>query len=183
MRDVYLVSTVRVSVSDDAPDRLEQVLAYMSQHCDDATLASVARQFNVHPNTISGMIRRETGRTFGEITRQMRLARAVALLRSGKVSVAQTARLCGYENPSNLYRVFKQEYGMTPRAYLDQLESQAASPDEADERGDVENDAEMGVRAGATATRAGATTGAGEAAADAPDGDDAAPMPRVRVHL
>lgn len=124
MRDVYLVSTVRVSVSDDAPDRLEQVLAYMSQHCDDSTLVSVAAHFNVHPNTISGMIRRETGHTFSEIIRKMRLARATVLLRSGQVSVAQVAHLCGYENPSNLYRAFRQEYDCTPREYIQRLEAQ-----------------------------------------------------------
>jgi AraC-like DNA-binding protein len=120
MKDIYLVSTVRVSVSDNAPDKLEQMLAYISQHCDDATLTSVAAYFRVHPNTVSGMIKRETGKTFGEVVREMRMSRALTLLNSGKISIAQISRLCGYDNPSNFYRVFKQSFGMTPRAYMAQ---------------------------------------------------------------
>lgn len=119
MKDVYLVSTVRISVSDNAPDKLEQMLAYISQHCDDASLTSVAAYFHVHPNTVSGMIKRETGKTFGETIREMRMSRALTLLSSGKISIAQVSALCGYENPSNFYRVFKQSFGMTPRAYLE----------------------------------------------------------------
>ena len=134
MKDVYLVSTVRVSVSDDAPERLERMLAYISQHCDDATLTSVASFFNVHPNTVTGMLKRYTGKTFGAIQREMRMSRALALLNTNEVSVAQVSRLCGYENPSNFYRVFRQTYGMTPRAYMEKIGGHLPDDDDDDEQ-------------------------------------------------
>ena len=120
MRDLYLVSTVRVTVEDDASSRLEQMLAYISQHCDDASLASVAAYFDVHPNTVAGLVKRGTGQTFGEVVRQMRMGRALSLMESGRISVAKVSELCGYENPSNFYRVFKQSFGTTPRGFLEQ---------------------------------------------------------------
>ena len=118
MKDIYLVSMVRVSIPDDASERVEKVLAYMSQHCDDATLASVAAHFNFHPNTVSNMIKRETGKSFGETLREIRMQRALSLLEARTLPIAQIAVLCGYENPSNFYRVFKDTFGMTPRAYM-----------------------------------------------------------------
>ena len=118
MKDIYLVSMVRVSIPDNASERLEKVLAYMSQHCADATLVSVAAHFNFHPNTVSGMIKRETGKSFGDTLREIRMQRALGLLEARTLSIAQIAQLCGYENPSNFYRVFKDSFGMTPRAYM-----------------------------------------------------------------
>lgn len=118
MKEIYLVSMVKVSIPDNASERLEKVLAYMSQHCADATLVSVAAHFNFHPNTVSGMIKRETGKSFGDTLREIRMQRALGLLETRTLSIAQIAQLCGYENPSNFYRVFKDSFGMTPRAYM-----------------------------------------------------------------
>ena len=127
MKDVYLVSMVRVTIPENASERLEQVLAFMSQHCSDATLASVAAHFNFHPNTVSGLIKRETGKSFGETLRAIRMERALTLLDAREIPVAQVAHLCGYENPSNFYRVFKETFGMTPRVYMAQREKEAAA--------------------------------------------------------
>ena len=130
MKDIYLVSMVRVSIPDDASERVEKVLAYMSQHCDDATLVSVAAHFNFHPNTVSGMIKRETGRSFGETLREIRMQRALSLLEARTLPIAQIATLCGYENPSNFYRVFKDTFGMTPRVYMARRDAGEAVFDE-----------------------------------------------------
>ena len=48
------------------------------------------------------------------------MQRAISLLDARVIPVAQVARLCGYENPSNFYRVFKETFGLTPRAYVQQ---------------------------------------------------------------
>lgn len=127
MKDIYLVSMVRVSIPENASERLEQVLAFMSQHCSDATLASVAAHFNFHPNTVSGLIKRETGKSFGETLREIRMERALTLLNAREIPVAQVAHLCGYENPSNFYRVFKETFGMTPRVYMSQRDKELAA--------------------------------------------------------
>ena len=163
MKDIYLVSTVRVSVSDNAPDKLEQMLAYISQHCDDATLTSVAAYFRVHPNTVSGMIKRGTGETFGEVVREMRMSRALTLLNSGKISIAQISRLCGYDNPSNFYRVFKQSFGMTPRAYMSQHggSNDSVTITEAVDRAPADECAGEGAERGAAASAADGAAGDG----------------------
>lgn len=181
MKDIYLVSMVRVSIPENASERLEQVLAYMSQHCSDATLASVAAHFNFHPNTVSGLIKRETGKSFGEILREIRMERALTLLNAREIPVAQVAHLCGYENPSNFYRVFKETFGMTPRVYMSmrdkELAAEQAQAEVAGEQGDEQTCDEgrdpQGARVSGGAGAGASPQGAGAAAeldvAEVPD--------------
>ncbi len=117
MRDVVIVSTTRVSVADDAPRLVHEMLSYMAQNCDTVTLARLAERFNLHPNTAGGLLKRMTGLPFSQLLRSMRLDRAVALLEYGEIPVAQVASLCGYDNPASFYRVFKEEFHVSPRAY------------------------------------------------------------------
>lgn len=187
MKDIYLVSMVRVTIPDNASERLEQVLAFMSQHCADATLASVAAHFNFHPNTVSGLLKRETGKSFGDTLREIRMERALSLLDAQEIPVAQVAHLCGYENPSNFYRVFKEAFGMTPRAYMlsregrppaDGMEADAFDDDFGadDPVGAVENEAAAGAAAGAN--------GAGEdESTPMRDEQPPADLPRRKVRI
>lgn len=128
MEDVYLLSAVRIKVPDKASDRLEKILSYMSQNCAEASLASVAAHFSFHPNTVSSIIKRETGQSFGETLREIRMQRAVALLETRSIPVAQIAQLCGYDNPSNFYRAFKNAFGLTPRAFMEQRDAKGETP-------------------------------------------------------
>ena len=123
MKDVYLLSAVRIKVPDRVSDRLEKILSYMSQNCAEASLASVAAHFSFHPNTVSNIIKRETGQSFGETLREIRMQRAVALLETRAIPIEQVAQLCGYDNPSNFYRAFKSAFGLTPRAFMKQRDA------------------------------------------------------------
>lgn len=198
VKDIYLVSMVRVTIPENASERLEQVLAFMSQHCSDATLASVAAHFNFHPNTVSGLIKRETGKSFGETLREIRMERALTLLDAREIPVAQVAHLCGYENPSNFYRVFKETFGMTPRVYMAQREKEAAKA-EAEARAAGEAEAPALGNEHLAPTEGDAEPGCSDAVADAGAGSadtamptrlstpvitglDGRPLPRVRVN-
>lgn len=119
MKDIYLVSTVRVVVPDTKDETAEEILAYLAANCDTATLTGTAERFSFHPNTVSSLIKRATGKTFSQVLREMRMQRACELLGRPDVPIAQVARLCGYENPSNFYRVFREEFGVTPRAWAE----------------------------------------------------------------
>ncbi len=121
MRDVYVVSTTKVSVADDCPELVHAMLAYMAQHCESATLPLVAEHFSLHPNTAGRMIKAATGLSFSQQLHAMRMSRAVSLLRCGGVPVAQVAGLCGYDNPASFYRAFREEFSTTPRAYAERL--------------------------------------------------------------
>lgn len=117
MHDVLIVSMTRVPVADDADDLVHEVLAFMGQHCESVSLSQLAARFNLHPNTVGNMLKRATGSSFSRLLRSMRVDRAVALLDQGGIPVARVASLCGYDNPASFYRAFREELGVSPRAY------------------------------------------------------------------
>ncbi|HCJ91325.1 MAG TPA: AraC family transcriptional regulator [Acidaminococcaceae bacterium] len=93
---------------------------YMERHLDGITLGDLAQHFGYHPNYISALLHRETGRTFSQILLEKRMQRAVLLLKNTDLPVEHVAEMTGYGNPSNFYKAFRSFYGMPPRVYLGQ---------------------------------------------------------------
>jgi len=54
------------------------------------------------------------GITPGKYLAQQRLKLAYSLLSSGAITVAETAKLCGFDSPFYLSECFKKQYGITP---------------------------------------------------------------------
>ena len=95
----------------------EKLLAYMDKHSDIVTLKTIAEQFGYHPNYISALLRKETGRTFSDILLEKRMERAVLLIQNTTLSIEEISAMLGYSNHSNFYKAFKAYYGLTPREY------------------------------------------------------------------
>lgn len=95
----------------------EQILDYMGDHSDIVTLKEIASHFNYHPNYISSLLHRETGRKFTEILLEKRMERAVLLMKNTTLSIEEISAMLGYSNHSNFYKAFKEYYGVTPRDY------------------------------------------------------------------
>ena len=95
----------------------EQILDYMGDHSDVVTLKDIATHFHYHPNYISALLHRETGRKFSEILLEKRMERAVLLMKNTPLSIEEIAAMLGYSNHSNFYKAFKEYYGVTPREF------------------------------------------------------------------
>ena len=96
----------------------EQIIDYIGDHSDIVTLKDIAEHFSYHPNYISTLLHKETGRKFTEILLKKRMERTVLLMRNTSLSLEEISVLLGYSNHSNFYKVFKEYYGMTPRNYM-----------------------------------------------------------------
>lgn len=107
----------RIEKHQDPQPIHEQILEYMVDHSDQVSLQSVAQHFGYHPNYVSSMIRRKTGRTFSELLLEKRMERAVLLMKHTTLSIEEISVLLGYSNHSNFYKAFKEYYGVTPREY------------------------------------------------------------------
>ncbi len=98
--------------------RSEQIIAYMGNHSNAVTLKDISAHFAYHPNYISAVLRKETGRKFTEILLEKRMKRAVLLLKNTPLSIEEISDMLGYGNFSNFYKAFKDYYGKTPREYV-----------------------------------------------------------------
>ncbi|MDD5848777.1 MAG: helix-turn-helix transcriptional regulator [Firmicutes bacterium] len=96
----------------------EKIMQYMADHSDVVTLKDIASHFSYHPNYISALLHKETGRKFTEILLEKRMERAVLLLKNTTLSIEEIAAMLGYSNSSNFYKAFREYYHTTPREYL-----------------------------------------------------------------
>ena len=83
----------------------------------DLSLKSIAKQLNVSPAYFSGLFKKECGCTLTDYVNNMRLERAIKLLRNGERQIQSIAYESGFQDPNYFIRLFKKYTGMTPGQY------------------------------------------------------------------
>ena len=120
----WFISPVAASPASVAVERgLGYILGNIS---GTVRMAEAARLAGMSEPTFSRFFRRASGRTFSEMVRMMRIARARMLLEQSDVPVASICYEVGFSNLSNFNRQFLREVGMTPREYRRSVAARAA---------------------------------------------------------
>ena len=96
----------------------DQIVQYIDAHSADVTLKELSLRFSYHPNYISMLLPKETGKTFSQLQLEKRMERAVPLLQSTTLSIEEIAAMLGYSNSSNFYKAFKSYFHTSPRDYF-----------------------------------------------------------------
>ncbi len=96
---------------------MNDVFLYIEENYRDANLQSLATKFNQNVYWVSRLIKQLTNQNFKDLVQEKRLLVTKNLLLYTDLSMQAIAEEVGYENVSYFYRIFKQKYGMTPRAY------------------------------------------------------------------
>lgn len=119
-----LVQISRMSSEKGAGDverRVASVLREMEESFfEEWTLDRAAARAGISRRTLSGHFRRLAGQSFLERLLELRLGHASWLLRQGHHSIVGAAFSSGYRDLSHFYRLFRQRYGMTPKAWMNQ---------------------------------------------------------------
>ncbi|UQZ35202.1 hypothetical protein C2I18_17765 [Paenibacillus sp. PK3_47] len=84
---------------------------------EDISLQSVAGQINVNPSYLSRIFKQERGENFISYLTRVRIERAKAYLRGGKLKVYEIADKVGYHNHTYFSKIFKKIVGMSPEEY------------------------------------------------------------------
>ena len=118
--------------ADDAPAQeptpaVERARRYLqSRPTESVTLPEVGAVAGVTTSHLVHSFSRAVGLPPGRYHAQVRLARARRLLGEGK-SASWVAYECGFADQSHLNRQFRQHYGLTPGAFLEQSREQPAA--------------------------------------------------------
>lgn len=113
--DANLVTNTQTGASADTP--VQQILAYMDDHFQSVSLKELSQHFSYHPNYISGLLHKETGKTFSEILLEKRMDHALVLMKGTDLSNEEIASILGYSSTTNYYKAFRRFYGQAPREY------------------------------------------------------------------
>ena len=106
------------------PDQFDRrlmftVLRYIEDNYREGTLNELAALTFQPVSGLSRFIKRESGQTFQQLLMQKRLNQAAYLLTNTRVPVEDIIAAVGYDNSSYFHRIFKQQFGMTPKKYRD----------------------------------------------------------------
>lgn len=92
-------------------------LSYIEQNYRTATLTELSEMLHLPLHALSKMIKVQTGYNFTELLVRKRLNKAIQLLCETDLPVSDVIAAVGYENNSYFHRMFRERYGMTPRAF------------------------------------------------------------------
>ncbi len=87
----------------------------------DLTLGAVAMRLGYDAKYLSFAFRRETGLTYSQYLRDLRVRRAAFLMEQGVGGIKNVARLSGFHDPLYFSKVFSKIEGVSPRAYFAML--------------------------------------------------------------
>ncbi len=96
-----------------------QAIDYIQAHFSEKiSLEEIAGAANISPTYLSGIFHKCMGRSIWDYVTEMRVNRALYLLKaSPKLSVLDIALQCGFNNTATFNRAFKHYFQITPREY------------------------------------------------------------------
>jgi len=110
----------------------DRVAEWLERHCQErATLEDAARAVGASVSTIAHQLPEETGKTFGQLRRETRVAQAKRLLATSTMGISAIADACGFADQSHFTRVFKSEISLTPGKFRKMLKQFEKEHDEA----------------------------------------------------
>ncbi len=104
-------------VSGGMEERMSEIINYMQTNYMTVTLDELSEKFYLSKPYLSKYIKEQSGLTFGEIVKKIRMKKAKTLLKNGNMKVENIAEAVGYQNVEHFNRLFKKQYGITPVQY------------------------------------------------------------------
>lgn len=93
------------------------ITKYIASNYKDINLITLSEYFNYHPNYISSLIHKETGKTFQQHLQDIKLKKSTYLLINTDMYIKDIVSDLGYTDTSYFNRLFRKVYNCTPREY------------------------------------------------------------------
>lgn len=93
---------------------LSDIKQYIDSHLADVSVTAIASAFHYSPDYLNRLFRKTENITLSAYIQEIRLAKALQLLRTTNQSIARIAEAVGYHNQGFFYRKFKERYGLLP---------------------------------------------------------------------
>lgn len=99
-------------------DRINRVYQFLMQNFkQEISLDEVAAIAHLAPTAFCRFFKQRTGKTFSNFLNELRVKHAGELLNNPELTITQISYECGYNNPTNFNKFFKEITKLTPTAY------------------------------------------------------------------
>ncbi|MCR4744209.1 MAG: AraC family transcriptional regulator [Lachnospiraceae bacterium] len=92
-------------------------LNYMHLHCQTVSLTVLAEQFGYSERQVIRILKKQSGKGFSELLQDIRMNKAIHLLKNSSFSISHIARTLGYSNTAYFQKVFFKTFTFTPEAF------------------------------------------------------------------
>jgi AraC-like DNA-binding protein/mannose-6-phosphate isomerase-like protein (cupin superfamily) len=93
------------------------ILQYIQHNYKNLTLSALGELFHYSEPYLSTMIKHNTGCTFSDLVKKLRMSDAVDYLTNTNMKIAEIAELTGYNSSDHFSRVFRNYYHISPQEY------------------------------------------------------------------
>lgn len=101
---------------------LNEIKAYIcKEYSKDISLQMLSDQFELSPNYISEIFREDGGQNFLDYLIEVRLEKAVSLLRQTDLKIYQIAKMVGYNDANYFNKMFKKRIGISPGEFRNKI--------------------------------------------------------------
>ncbi len=116
------------SASEGGQTLSDRVTEWLEMNCQGrATLHEASRAVGASMSSIAHQLPVETGKTFGQLRRETRIAQAKRLLATSSMGISAIADACGFSDQSHFTNVFKAEITLTPGQFRKMLKNKSGN--------------------------------------------------------
>lgn len=90
---------------------------YMNIHCKTVTLSILAAQFGYSERQIIRILKKESGKGFSALLQDIRMNKAIQLLKKQEASIPQISDALGFSSVSYFQKVFIKTFSFSPEAF------------------------------------------------------------------
>ncbi|PZD95283.1 DNA-binding response regulator [Paenibacillus sambharensis] len=121
----YMLEKIKSNAAAEQRSSKEKLIMkvrdYIDRNLGNASLQTAADAVYLHPVYLSRLYKAETGEGLSEYIHKQRMVKAAALMKDHAVKIYEISESLGYKNAAYFSKIFREEFGMTPQEYRDQL--------------------------------------------------------------
>jgi len=96
---------------------INTIKEYINENYKDATLENISKLVYMNPYYLSRFFKQKTGQNFSDYLLEVRMKKALELLKIPLYKTYEVSLMVGYSNPKNFTRAFKKYYGKPPSEF------------------------------------------------------------------
>lgn len=121
---IHLVKKILINIdgyydfeSISSTPLIEDILEYIRTNSTTVNLKILSQRYNYSVSYISELIHKETGLTFSQTLKSIRMANSLKLLKTTDKTVNEISESVGYNSTTGFILAFQDTYNMTPTEY------------------------------------------------------------------
>lgn len=115
---------MRNSTENIYQQKVNQVIDYISANLHlPLQLCVIADKINVSQRQLLRIMRPALNESLYSYVARQRVERAVLYMQTERMSLTKLAEMVGYDNPQSFSKAFKKQLGISPKAYINELQS------------------------------------------------------------